>query len=417
MDRELSKTYVRKKQLKFYIRITIILLFAVVISVLVLNSVKPRISLQNVLISKAHKGSLENSFTTNGVIEPYYQEMITASVSGEILKICKAPGDMVKPGDTIFITDMEVLFSLKENINHEIALKQNRIQRSSEELQRKRLQLKSDLKMDSIRIKHLKAALIKEEYIFEIGGGSQQKVDQANIEFQLASISRENQLDKFESFKKLQKLDLESMELELLLKFQEKEKILSQIEKAYVKPKINGIITSLLVEPGQHVSQGQALAHVADARRFKIEGSVSTRYVDRIYLGQEALILINDSLLRGKVAAISPSVKNGSINYTVHLNNSSHPLLRAKLQVEVRMILSVIPNTIRIANGDYYFGAGFTTIFVKNGDRLEKRNVKLGGANFDYVEVISGITEGEVVVISNSFIQRYQRYNSLKCKN
>lgn len=417
MDRELSKDFVKRKQMKFYIRTTIILLVLVVISVLILNSVKPKVSLQSVLISVADKGAVENSFTTNGIVQPFYQELLTASISAEILEICHAPGDMVKPGDTIFIPDMEALFNEKENIEHEIALKRNSINKSSEELQRERLKLKSNLKMDSIRIENLKAALTKEEYLFSVGGGSQQKVNQANIDFQLASINRENQLSEFESFKKLQQLDLESMELELLLKNQEGEKILKQIEKAYVQPKIDGVITSILVEPGQHVSQGQALAHVADAGRFKIEGSISTRYADKIYLGQEAVIFINDSLLNGHVTAISPSVTDGSINYTVHLNNSSHPILRAKLQVEVRLILSVIPNTIRITNGDYYFGPGNTEMFVKSGDKLEKRTLKLGGANFNFVEVLSGITEGETVVISNTFLQKYQRYNSLKCKN
>ena len=417
MDRELSIDYVRKKRIKFYSRIVIIFLVIAVLSFLILNTVQTKVSLQNILMSVADKGPVENSFTTSGIIQPYYQELLTASISSEILEICHAPGDIVKPGDTIFIPDMEVLLSEKINIEHEISLKQNRINKSSEELQKERSKLKSNLKMDSIRIENLKAALTKEEYLFSVGGGSQQKVDQANIEFQLASINRENQLYEFESFKKLQQLDLESMELELLLKMQQGEKILKQIEKAYVQPKINGVITSILVEPGQHVSQGQALAHVADASRFKIEGSISTRYADKIYLGQEAVIFINDSLLGGQVTAISPSVTDGSINYTVHLNNSSHPILRAKLQVEVRLILSVIPNTIRIANGDYYFGPGNTEMFIKNGDRLEKRTVKFGGANFNFVEVISGVTKGETVVISNSFIQKYQRYNSLKCKN
>lgn len=417
MDRELSKDFVRRKRIKLYILIAIILGAVAIISVLILNTIQPKVSLKNVLISVAEKGSVENSFITAGIIQPYYQELLTASVSSEILKICYAPGDMVKPGDTIFIPDMEQLFTLKQNIEHEISLKQNSINKSSEELYRKRLQLVSELKMDSIRIEHLDAALKKEKYLLEIGGGSQQKVDQAKLDFQLASINRENKLNDFESFKKLLKLDLESMELELILKKEERINILNQIKKAYVQPKIDGIVTSVLIEPGQHVNKGQALAHVADAHRFKVEGSVSTRYADKISLGQEALILINDSLLNGKITAISPSVTDGSINYAVHLDNSSHPALRAKLQVEVRMILSIVPNTVRIANADYYFGPGNMELFVKKGDQLEKRKVNLGGANFDFVEVISGIEEGERVVISNAFIQKYQRYNSLQCKN
>ncbi|MFA5417238.1 MAG: efflux RND transporter periplasmic adaptor subunit [Bacteroidales bacterium] len=415
MDRELSKEFVRKKRRKTWIRALIIILVLIFGAIVGFNFITPRVNLQNVLLSVADIGSVENSFVTNGLVEPYYQEMLTASLSSTILEIRHVPGDQVTTLDTIFIPDVSDLVNALINIDHEIALKVNRIKRSQEELRSNKVQLKSDLKMDSIRIEHLKSTLEKEQHIFEIGGGSQQKVEQANIDFQLASINIENELNEFESFKQLQKLDLESMEMELQLKKQERDKILAHLNKAFVQPKINGVITSLLVEPGQHVSEGQALAHVADAHRFKIEGTISSRYADKIYLGQEALIFINDSVLKGQLSAISPSVDQGTISYTVNLNNSAHPALRAKLQVEVRLIISINPQTIRIANGDYYFGPGNGELFVRNGDQLEKRKVKFGGASFDFVEVVSGIKEGETVVISNSFNEEYKRYNSLKC--
>jgi len=417
MDRELSKESIKKKRRKTWTRALIIILLLVAGSIVGLNFITPRVNLQNVLLSIADKGTVENSFINNGVIEPFYQELLVASLSADILEIRFVPGDKVTPSDTIFIPDMSDLVNEKRNIDHEIALKQNRIQRNQEELHKSRIQFKSNLKMDSIRIEHLKSAMEKEEHLFEIGGGSQQKVEQAKIDYQLASINIEGQLNEFESFKQLQKLELESMGMELQLKIQERDKILTRIKKAYVQPKINGVITSMLVEPGQHVAEGQTLAHVADVQRFKVVGNISSRYADKIYLGQEALIVVNDSLLQGQLSAISPSVDQGTISYTVNLNNSSHHVLRAKLQVEVRLIISINPQTIRIANGDYYFGPGNGELFVRNRDQLEKRKVKFGGASFDFVEVVSGIKEGETVVISNSFYEEYKRYNSLKCSD
>jgi len=415
MDRELSKDVLRKRKRKFFLKVAIMLLVVIAIAIAALNLLTTEVKLSNTLVSEADKGTVENSFVTSGLIEPYYQELLTASLSADILEIKFVPGDQVTPSDTIFIPDISELLNEKKNIGHEIALKQNRIQRNQEELRKNRIELRSNLKMDSIKIEHLHSELEKEEHLFEIGGGSKQKVEQARIDFQLASINIENQLNVFNSFKQLQKLDLESMELELQLKTQERDKILARIKKAYVQPKINGVITSMLVEPGQHVTEGQTLAHVADAQNFKVEGTISSRYANKIYLGQEALILVNDSLLTGHLTAISPSVDHGSINYTVNPDKPSHPFLRAKLQVEVRLIVSVNPQTIRISNGDYYFGPGSGELFVRVGDKLEKRKVKFGGASFDYVEVVSGIKAGETVVISKSFNEKYHRYTSLKC--
>lgn len=382
---------------------------------IIFQLVKPSVSLNHVLISRADVGAVENSFATNGMVEPRYQEMLTATLSADVLEINLHPGDMVQAGDTIIVPDIAMLRNLEKNIEHEIALKKNRIERSQEEIRSRREQLKRNLKKDSIRIRHLVAALEKEKYLLEIGGGSQQKVEQAQIEYQLASIASENQQSEFASFKTLQRLDLESMELELALKYQERDKILNRINKAFVKSKINGVLTSVLVEPGQHVSEGQAVAHVADANNFKISGSISSRYANKIFPGQKAHIIVNESVLHGQLVSMSPAVDNGSINYSVRLNSPSHPMLRAKMKVEVRLIESVNPVTVRIANGDYYYGPGKTELFIRKDNRLEKRTVQLGGANFDYVEVVSGISKGESVVVSNSFTQKHLRYNSLSC--
>ncbi len=415
MDRELSKDYLKKKRIKQTVRIGIPAIIVLGIVYVAMGWIKPTVNLSEVATSVAERGSVENSFTTNGTVESFYQEVLTAPLSANIMKILHFPGDLVGPADTLILPDVSLLEAHLHEVDDEIALEENRIQRKQEELHQKETSLRSDLLMDSIKIEQLKSNLENETYLFEIGGGSKQKVNQAKINFELAQINRENLVKEFNSFKRLQQLDIESMELELSLKNQNKNKIQIQLDKAHIRPRIQGMITSILVEPGQHVNQGQALAHVADANNFKVEGEVSTRYADRVFIGQQAIVQINDSILNGKVTAVSPSVESGTINYTVTLATPQHQLLRAKMRVEVRLIQSVNQSAIRLKNSDYYYGPGYTHLFVINGDQLEKRKVKLGGASFDFVEVLNGIEEGETVIISKSFNTQYERYNSIQC--
>lgn len=417
MDRKISKEYLKKKRMLSIAKILGGILLMTSLIIFGYRLMRVQIELKSVLHSVADVGSIESSFSTSGIVEPYYQEMITATFATEILKIKYAAGDFVNPSDTLFIPNVESILNDKENIEKEIALKQNQIKKNKLELESKQELLQSKLKKDSILTRHLKSKLEKENYLFSIGGGSQQKVDQADIDFQLACINRDSQLKEFNSFNKQQKLAQEHNLIEFRLKTMEQNKIISQLNKAYVRAKISGIVSSILVETGQHVNAGEALALVSDNSKYKIEGSVSFRYANRIHLAQRVIISIKDSLFYGQLSAISPSVDNGSINFTVHLDNPSLAILRAKLQVELRLIESVKHKVVRIANGDYYFGPGNTDLFVLNGDQLEKRNIMLGGGSFNYVEVISGVSEGETVITSNSFTQKYKRYKTISCKN
>ncbi len=72
-------------------------------------------------------------------------------------------------------------------------------------------------------------------------------------------------------------------------------------------------------------------------------------------------------------------------------------------------------DVMRIANASYYMGKGEYELFVINGDRLLKRKVQLGDSNFEYVEVISGLKEGDEVVVSD--MSNYKEKNKLKISN
>ena len=73
---------------------------------------------------------------------------------------------------------------------------------------------------------------------------------------------------------------------------------------------------------------------------------------------------------------------------------------------------AVKEDVLRIANSSYYVGKGEYELFVVDGGQLLKRKVQLGDSNFEYVEVISGLQEGDEVVISD--MNAYKGKNKLK---
>ena len=91
-----------------------------------------------------------------------------------------------------------------------------------------------------------------------------------------------------------------------------------------------------------------------------------------------------------------------------------HPRLRSGLRTEVFVITSVKGDVLRIKNGSFYSGPGDYTLFVLEGNVLTPREVKLGECNYDYIEVIEGLQEGEQVVVSD--MSKYKGKEKLKVK-
>lgn len=69
--------------------------------------------------------------------------------------------------------------------------------------------------------------------------------------------------------------------------------------------------------------------------------------------------------------------------------------------MDLYIINSVKDNVLCIDNYSYYVGAGEYDLWVVNGNKILKRKVNLGESSYDKVEVISGLEEGEQVIISD----------------
>lgn len=102
------------------------------------------------------------------------------------------------------------------------------------------------------------------------------------------------------------------------------------------------------------------------------------------------------------------------IDFTIRLDEPSNKLLRSGLKVEVYVISSEKQDILRIRSGSFYQGASMYRLFVREGAMLEARDVELGEANYDYIEVKSGLREGEQVVVSN--MEKYKGQNKIRIK-
>ena len=103
------------------------------------------------------------------------------------------------------------------------------------------------------------------------------------------------------------------------------------------------------------------------------------------------------------------------ISFTVVLDRDDYPRLRSGLKTDVYVMCDVKEEVLRIKNGSYYLGPGNYELFIVSGDdELVKRKVRLGDSNYEWVEVIDGLSPGDCVVIND--MSDYKNSKSLKLK-
>ena len=417
MDRELSKSYLRKRTFRRWLTGALILLVFASLVIAVPSFMEATVDPEDYRIGKVTRGDIITSLSTEGKVEPLYQEVITSPVATRVVTINHQPGDTVGPSTSIIRLDLTALHREYQKVRHEVALKKNSTARKKEELRHKKRQLQTSLKSDSLQTARLKAYFENEKKLLDIGGTSRENVEKARMDYQISKLEQQKLQDEYESFKEMNRLDIASLNLEMEMKQQEMIEMQELLAQAGIKPTREGIVTRIGVTPGETVGRGQEVARVSGLDQYIIRGKIPDRYVDRVYNTQPVQVLIDDTTLQGSVSSLSPGVDHGDINYTVRLFSSSYHGLRSKKQVELRLVSQHIHDTLRLPNAGYYDGEGKTDLYVMEGNQLVKRQVKLGACSYDHVLVLDGLQRGERVVLSRDFYSVYGNHPRVKVKN
>ena len=415
MDRKISKEVQRKEQRKQFIRIGTAVGGFIVLIVVVISMLQTSLKRKDLNISTVDKGVIEVSVSASGKVIPAFEEIINSPINSRIVEVYKRGGDSVDVGTPILKLDLqsaetEYNKQLDEEQMKSLQLEQQRVTNHN-----KLSEMEMNLKVSRMELDRKAVELRNERYLDSLGAGTTDKVRQVELDYNVSILKLKEDEQKYKNEQALAEADLKIKELELDIFRKSLAETRCTLEDAQIRSPRKAILTYVNNEIGSQIGQGAKVAIVSDLSHFKIEGEIADTYGDRIAAGSKAVIKIGSEKLDGTVSDVTPLSKNGVISFTVQLEEDNHKRLRSGLKTDVYVMNAVKDDVLRIANSSYYVGKGEYELFVVNGNQLLKRKVQLGDSNFEYVEVVSGLQEGDQVIVSD--MNAYKDKNKLKIED
>ena len=415
MDREISKEVQRKEQRKQFIRIGTAVGGFIVLIVVVISMLQTSLKRKDLNISTVDKGVIEVSVSASGKVIPAFEEIINSPINSRIVEVYKRGGDSVDVGTPILKLDLqsaetEYNKQLDEEQMKSLQLEQQRVTNHN-----KLSEMEMTLKVSRMELDRKAVELRNERYLDSLGAGTTDKVRQVELDYNVSILKLKEDEQKYKNEQAPAEADLKVKELELNIFRKSLAETRRTLEDAQIRSPRKAILTYVNNEIGSQIGQGAKVAIVSDLSHFKIEGEIADTYGDRISAGSKAVIKIGSEKLDGTVSDVTPLSKNGVISFTVQLEEDNHKRLRSGLKTDVYVMNAVKDDVLRIANSSYYVGKGEYELFVVNGNQLLKRKVQLGDSNFEYVEVVSGLQEGDQVIVSD--MNAYKDKNKLKIED
>lgn len=412
MDRPLSEQTVTRKRRKTILRWGIVAAGITGFFFLLSAWISPSVSRSEIQTAVVTSGTIEGTISASGTVVPRLEQLVSSPVETRILSVSTRPGATVKQGESLLrLDDNEVTLSL-ERTEKELALKENRRAQLKLEITKTLNDLKSQLNIKELRLKYLQSKSEQGEKMLSLGALSKDQYDQTKLEEQIAVIERNDLEESIQSATQSLENQLDGITTEVNTLLKERADIQRQLEMLSCKAERDGVVTWLNEDIGASIHRGDIVARVADLSSYLVEGSVSDIHAERLAVGMEARIRLNERNFFGKLSTVYPTIENGIAKFLVALDDSSTKFLRPNIRVDIYVITSKKEHTLIVKKGAFVQGQSEQPIFIIKENVAMRVPARIGIVSFDGVEILEGASAGDEIIISD--IKEYEHLAQMK---
>jgi len=288
----------------------------------------------NIRIQEAIEKNVEQSNEITATVEPQDKNSIAPSTPGRIRHILVEVGQHVGKGQKLVQMDVANLSNLES------------------------------------QIENVKRSFKRTQELFNVGGASQQELDNAKLQLDIAQTNLKN-----------------------------------MSENTFLLSPISGVITERNYYNGDMYSGQKPVLVVMNINPVKILINVSESFYSKMKLGMPIDVkfdLFQGTKFQGKVSLIYPTIDEASRTFPVEIrlnnnNNKIRPGMFARVTLEFGKVKRIVVPDLSVIKQS---GSGARYIYVYNEGKVKYCPIEIGRRVDSDYEIISGISAGDQVVVA-----------------
>ncbi len=322
------------------------------------------------------RGKAPDSRPASVNVQAEYSMDLKSEVAGRIIRSDLDPGKLFKKGDFLAQLDTSALQLEIDGIQNDYEAAKQRIAVGSQnalELANAQESL-DNLERLTKSGNYPEAELVKER----------RKVEQIRQKYELEKVNNAKEIEGYENTLRVKRLQLAKMTL---------------------TAPFECVISAVLARPGDIIAANQPVATLISTSRT-VEARISEDAFANIKIGQKAVVRFltyGENQYSAKVIKILPTADPATQRYMVHLQvDIPQEKLVPGISGEAVIEVGEHDNTL-IVPRRAVFG---TNLYAVNDGRVELRKVQIGYTSLNEVEILSGVKEGEPVIVEQ--LDRFQ---------
>jgi len=361
------------------------------------------------------RGDLVRDVSVQGRVVAAISPSLFAPAAGTITLLAEA-GAVVEQGQPLAVVD-------SPELQNQLEQEQATLDGLSVEFDRQRIEAKQKSLDNRKNIDLTKVTLVaaererrRAESGYKIEAISEIDFEKTKDDLETARLAHEHAVADATLDDERLVFELKTRELQVQRQSMLVQDLKRQVDELNMRSPVNGIVGNLMVDQKAAVNRNQVVMAVVDLSAFEIEAQVPESYADDLGLGMLAEVLIGNQKYPAVLVSVSPEIIQNQVTTRVRFAQDMPSGLRQNQRLTTRILMEEKKNVLTLPRGQFLDSGGSRIAYVVDDDNVaHRRSIEIGARSLAAVEVVNGLAEDELVVISS--IDQFRSADSVLVTN
>lgn len=364
----------------------------------------PAIDRDDVWTARVTRGELVHEISASGTLVALELRAVTNRNEGVVEAIHVLPGHVVKPDDVLIEMSSPTLEEELVDARWQLAAAEAEQKLAEMEAENRYLDIVAQLA--SAEAEYTAARLELEAYE-ELGDdriAPELEIERVRLRAQQLQRRMEAERARLASYSGYRQAQEEAQRSKVEQLRDKVERLESRVADLAVRAGMHGVVQEVDAKEGERLTAGHAVARIVNPGRLIARIGVSERDAALVENELPVRLEIGRDVIEGRVTRIDPTVRDRLVTVDVTLVDTGSVPLRPDLSVLARVELQRVEDVL-VLDRPVVSRGGYERLELfrlrRGGDRAERVTVETGRASARQVEIVSGLEEGDVVILTD----------------
>ena len=363
-------------------------------------SAERSVDLGRLRFGQVTRGDLLRDVSVQGRIIAADHPTLVSPAQG-LVSLLVVAGDVVRKGDVMARIDSPELRNRLEQERSTLESLQSELDRLKISSRQDQLKREQEIALLELKLKAGEKACDRARQLYQEGLGNSIDYEKAQQDLAIVQLELQHGRQNIHLASENASFEIRTRGMQLERQRLVLADVEHKVQQLAIPSPVNGLVSRVDIKDKDTVQMSQVLFSVVDLSRFEVEVLIPENYANEIAMGTDASILYEGREYPGKIKSLSPEVQASQFKGVISFGEGSPSGLKENQRVDSRLLLESRRNVLKVPRGPFLESLGGRQAYLVREEMANLHPIQVGAISVTEVEVTSGLSEGDRIIISD----------------